>query len=133
MELEERAGPTPTLPWCGLGPGCRERVTQGRVTHSPRRLFREPWSCKAGQPHPQLGLGQDSQYLELAALKRAQVNLAGLLCGPGSALLKQKSVLKETWKLLSRDGDPPCLALGESGAVELLPYGSEQSEMSVWT
>lgn len=35
---------------------------------------------------------------------------------------KQKMAPKGTWKLLSRDGDPPGLALGERGAV-WLPYG----------
>lgn len=78
---------------CGLGLGHREWVTQGRVTRGPRRLFREPLSCKAGQPRLRPALGQrwDSRYLELAAPRGTQVILAGLLHGPGSALLVDRS------------------------------------------
>lgn len=120
MEPEERAGSTPTPPWCGLGLGYREWVTQGRVTRGPRRLFREPLSCKAGQPRlwPALGQSWDSRYLELAALRGTQVILVGLLRGPGSALLVDRSrrLPQRRLKSCSPRMETPLLCTGREGS-----------------
>ena len=133
MEPEERAGSTPTPPWCGsrpgaVGPGRRERVTQGRVTRGPRCLFWEP-PGRAAPSAASLGALPGFQVFGAGSTERdpGEPRWAppwSRLCLAGGQ--KQKTAPKGTWKLLSRDGDFPALhwARGE-------PYSSPTAQCRV--